>query len=61
MNPQIFLSCLLLFAVPVSAREKSDVLVMRNGDRLTCEIKSLASPTKRAVRSERRLLVVCGP
>jgi Protein of unknown function, DUF481 len=28
---------------PVAAREKSDVLVMRNGDRLTCEIKSLSA------------------
>ena len=36
---------LLLFALPLSAREKSDVLVMRNGDRLTCEIKSLDSDT----------------
>ena len=34
---------LLLFALPLSARDKSDVLVMRNGDRLTCEIKSLES------------------
>ncbi len=45
MNPKILLSCFLLFAVPLSAREKSDVLVMRNGDRLTCEIKSLDSGT----------------
>ena len=36
---------LLLFALSLSAREKSDVLVMRNGDRLTCEIKSLSSDT----------------
>jgi hypothetical protein len=36
---------LLLVALPLSAREKSDVLVMRNGDRLTCEIKSLESDT----------------
>ena len=46
MNPKIFLSyILLLFVLPVSAREKSDALVMRNGDRLTCEIKSLDSDT----------------
>ena len=36
---------LLLLASPLVAREKSDVLVMRNGDRLTCEIKSLAADT----------------
>jgi hypothetical protein len=36
---------LLVAALPLSAREKSDVLVMRNGDRLTCEIKSLDSDT----------------
>ena len=36
--------CLLL-ALPLSARDKSDLLVMRNGDRLTCEIKSLDADT----------------
>jgi Protein of unknown function, DUF481 len=46
MNFKIPVSCfLLLFALPLSGREKSDVLVMRNGDRLTCEIKSLSSDT----------------
>lgn len=46
MNPKILINCfLLLFALPLSAREKSDVLIMRNGDRLTCEIKSLDSDT----------------
>jgi hypothetical protein len=46
MNCKMLPSCfLLLFALPLSAREKSDVLVMRNGDRLTCEIKSLDSNT----------------
>jgi len=33
--------CALLLVTPLSAREKSDVLVMNNGDRLTCEIKGL--------------------
>jgi hypothetical protein len=33
--------CALLLTPPLSAREKSDVLVMNNGDRLTCEIKGL--------------------
>jgi hypothetical protein len=46
MNAKILLPCLLLlFSWPLCAREKSDVLVMRNGDRLTCEIKSLDSDT----------------
>jgi len=40
-----YLFLLLLFALPVSARDKSDVIVMRNGDRFTCEIKSLDSDT----------------
>lgn len=33
----------LLFTVPLFAREKSDVIVMNNGDRLTGEIKGLDS------------------
>jgi len=28
-------------AVPLFARDKADVLVMKNGDRITCEVKSL--------------------
>jgi hypothetical protein len=36
----ILLSFFLLFAAPVCA-QKNDTLVMKNGDRLTCEIKSL--------------------
>lgn len=39
------LGFLLLFALPLLAREKSDVLVMRNGDHLTCAIKSLEADT----------------
>jgi hypothetical protein len=46
MNSKILLVCFVLqFAPPLSAREKTDVLVMPNGDRLTCEIKSLSSGT----------------
>jgi hypothetical protein len=46
LKMKILLACLMLqFALPLSAHEKSDVLVMRNGDRLTCEIKSLSSDT----------------
>ena len=33
----------LLFSVPLFAREKTDVIVMKNGDRFTCEIKGLSA------------------
>jgi hypothetical protein len=43
------LSCLFLnmalAARPADAREKSDVIVMKNGDHITCEIKQLRSDT----------------
>jgi hypothetical protein len=46
INPKMLPFCfLLLIGVPLSAREKSDILVMRNGDRFTCEIKSLDADT----------------
>jgi len=46
MSSRILLPFFLLpFAFPLFAREKSDVLVMRNGDHLTCEIKGLDSDT----------------
>ncbi|MEJ2009893.1 MAG: DUF481 domain-containing protein [Acidobacteriota bacterium] len=32
-------------SLPLSAREKTDVIVMKNGDKITCEIKSLQSNT----------------
>jgi hypothetical protein len=32
---------IVLLAVPLFARDKTDVLVMKNGDRITCEVKSL--------------------
>ncbi len=35
----------IFFASPLLARQKTDVIIMRNGDRITCEIKSLASGT----------------
>src|SRR4051812_38134258 len=38
-----FMSFVLIFATPLLARDKSDVLVMKNGDRLTCEVKGLSS------------------
>jgi hypothetical protein len=39
----IVLAAIMLAAWPLTAREKTDVLVMKNGDRLTCEIKSLSA------------------
>ena len=46
MRIRVFvLWCAFSFAIPVVAREKSDVIIMKNGDRITCEIKSLASDT----------------
>lgn len=35
------LASALLVTLPLLAREKDDVLVMKNGDRLTCEVKGL--------------------
>jgi len=37
----IILSFTLLVSLPLFAREKTDVIVMKNGDRMTCEIKGL--------------------
>ena len=37
----LVLVSVLLFAVILHARDKTDVLVMTNGDRLTCEVKGL--------------------
>jgi hypothetical protein len=46
MNSRLLFLCfLVVIAMPISAREKSDILVMRNGDRLTCEVKGLNSDT----------------
>lgn len=39
------LLAVLGLALPLSARDKSDVIVMKNGDKITCEIKSLQSNT----------------
>lgn len=44
LKAKLLLLCFfLLLSSPLMAREKIDVVVMRNGDRLTCEIKSLDS------------------
>jgi putative salt-induced outer membrane protein YdiY len=37
----IWLSLAICLGYPVSARPKTDVLVMKNGDRITCEVKKL--------------------
>src|ERR1700751_4838346 len=37
----LILSFVLLLAMPLLARDKTDVLVMNNGDRMTCEVKGL--------------------
>jgi hypothetical protein len=39
----IVLCSVLLLVAPLFGREKSDVIIMKNGDRLTCEIKGLNS------------------
>jgi putative salt-induced outer membrane protein YdiY len=38
----IILCCTLLGAMPLFAQENTDVIVMKNGDRWTCEIKGLS-------------------
>jgi hypothetical protein len=39
----VILSSVLLLAAPLFAREKTDVIVMKNGDRFTCEVKGLTA------------------
>jgi hypothetical protein len=41
----IFLLTIILAVPPLHAREKSDVIVMKNGDKITCEVKGLSSDT----------------
>jgi hypothetical protein len=36
---------IILAATPLYAREKADTIVMKNGDKITCEVKGLASNT----------------
>jgi putative salt-induced outer membrane protein YdiY len=38
----LILCTALLFSVPLFAQENTDVIVMKNGDRFTCEIKGLS-------------------
>ena len=37
----ILLGAAMLAAIPLSARKNTDVIIMKNGDRITCEIKGL--------------------
>jgi hypothetical protein len=39
----IILSYALLFSLPLFAQKRDDVIVMKNGDRFTCEIKGLSA------------------
>ncbi len=43
LRPLMLSLVLLSLASPLFARDKTDVLVMNNGDRMTCEIKGLDS------------------
>jgi len=35
----------ILAVIPLHARENSDIIIMKNGDKITCEVKSLSSNT----------------
>jgi hypothetical protein len=39
----IILIWILLFSLPLFARDNTDIIVMKNGDRMTCEIKGLSA------------------
>ena len=39
----VSLCCTLLFCRPLFARDNTDVIVMKNGDHMTCEIKGLSA------------------
>lgn len=41
----IFLLAIVGLALFLSAREKSDLIFMHNGDKITCEVKRLQSNT----------------
>jgi len=44
VKARLFLTAVLA-VVPLHAREKSDVIIMKNGDKITCEVKNLSSNT----------------
>ena len=37
----VLISFMILFTAPLFAREKTDVITLKNGDRITCEVKGL--------------------
>ncbi len=41
MNTRVTFLAALVLTTPLFAREKTDVLVMKNGDRMTCQVKGL--------------------
>ena len=41
----VLLLTVTLVVAPLQAREKSDVIMMKNGDKITCEVKGLSSNT----------------
>ena len=41
----VFALTTILAVTPLYARDKSDVIVMKNGDKITCEVKGLSSDT----------------
>lgn len=41
----VALFCLVLFCGPLFAREKTDVIIVKNKDRITCEVKGLDADT----------------
>ena len=41
----VLLLAVTLVVAPLHAREKADVIVMKNGDKITCEVKGLSSNT----------------
>lgn len=46
MNRKMMFLLAIVWAVtPLHAREKSDLIVMKNGDKITCEVKGLTSDT----------------
>lgn len=45
MKFKLILLMSMLVASPILARENTDVILMKNGDRITCEIKGLSSNT----------------
>ena len=45
MKLRVICFLITILVTPLQAREKSDVIIMTNGDKITCEVKSLSSST----------------